>query len=36
MRQYERTPDGTWRDALLMDILAPELVRAAGQEATMR
>ncbi len=29
MRQYERAPDGTWRDALLMDILAPELIRAA-------
>ncbi len=28
MRQYERAPDGTWHDALLMDILAPELIRA--------
>ena len=28
MRQYERAPDGTWRDGLLMDILAAELVRA--------
>lgn len=27
MREYERAPDGTWHDALLMDILASELVR---------
>jgi aminoglycoside 6'-N-acetyltransferase len=27
MRQYQRMPDGTWVDALLMDLLAPELVR---------
>jgi len=27
MRSYERAPDGAWRDALLMDILAPELIR---------
>ncbi len=25
MRQYERAPDGTWRDGLLMDLLADEL-----------
>ncbi|MDQ3822572.1 MAG: GNAT family N-acetyltransferase [Actinomycetota bacterium] len=25
MRQYERGPDGTWRDGLLMDLLAREL-----------
>jgi aminoglycoside 6'-N-acetyltransferase len=25
MRRYERAPDGTWRDALLMDLLAEEL-----------
>ena len=25
MRQYQRFPDGTWRDALLMDLLANEL-----------
>lgn len=25
MRQYERGPDGTWHDGLLMDLLAPEL-----------
>jgi aminoglycoside 6'-N-acetyltransferase len=25
MRAYERAPDGTWRDALLMDLLAAEL-----------
>ena len=25
MRQYQRFPDGTWRDALLMDLLADEL-----------
>jgi aminoglycoside 6'-N-acetyltransferase len=24
MRRYERAPDGTWRDALLMDLLAEE------------
>ena len=27
MRQYQRIADGTWIDALLMDLLAPELVR---------
>jgi aminoglycoside 6'-N-acetyltransferase len=26
MRQYERGPDGTWRDGLLMDLLAGEFV----------
>jgi aminoglycoside 6'-N-acetyltransferase len=26
MRQYQRFPDGTWRDALLMDLLADEVV----------
>jgi aminoglycoside 6'-N-acetyltransferase len=25
MRQYERAPDGSWRDGLLMDLLAAEL-----------
>jgi aminoglycoside 6'-N-acetyltransferase len=25
MRQYERAPDGTWHDGLLMDLLAGEL-----------
>jgi aminoglycoside 6'-N-acetyltransferase len=25
MRQYERGPDGTWHDSLLMDVLASEL-----------
>ncbi len=25
MRQYQRFPDGTWRDGLLMDLLAEEL-----------
>lgn len=25
-RQYERGPDGVWQDALLMDLLAPELL----------
>ncbi|QFU87434.1 GNAT family N-acetyltransferase [Amycolatopsis sp. YIM 10] len=25
LRQYERRQDGTWRDGLLMDLLAPEL-----------
>ncbi|GGY36979.1 GNAT family N-acetyltransferase [Streptomyces omiyaensis] len=27
MRQYERGADGGWHDGLLMDLLAPELVR---------
>jgi aminoglycoside 6'-N-acetyltransferase len=26
MRRYERAPDGSWRDALLMDLLAEEFV----------
>jgi aminoglycoside 6'-N-acetyltransferase len=26
MRRYERGPDGTWHDSLLMDLLADELV----------
>jgi aminoglycoside 6'-N-acetyltransferase len=26
MRQYERGPDGTWHDGLLMDLLADEFV----------
>jgi hypothetical protein len=25
MRRYQRFPDGSWRDALLMDLLADEL-----------
>ena len=25
LRRYERAPDGTWRDGLLMDLLADEL-----------
>ncbi len=29
MRQYERAPDGPWRDGLLLDLLALELVRNA-------
>jgi aminoglycoside 6'-N-acetyltransferase len=28
MRQYQRFPDGTWRDGLLMDLLADELEAA--------
>lgn len=28
LRRLERAPDGRWRDALLMDVLAEELVRA--------
>lgn len=28
MREYWRSPDGTWRDGLLMDLLANELDRA--------
>jgi aminoglycoside 6'-N-acetyltransferase len=27
LRQYERVEDGTWRDALLMELLADEFVR---------
>jgi aminoglycoside 6'-N-acetyltransferase len=27
VREYQRMPDGTWADALLMDLLAAELVR---------
>jgi len=26
MRRYERAPDGTWRDGLLMDLLADEFL----------
>ena len=26
LRAYERAPDGTWRDGLLMDLLADELI----------
>jgi aminoglycoside 6'-N-acetyltransferase len=26
LREYWRAPDGTWRDGLLMDLLAPELL----------
>jgi hypothetical protein len=26
MREYLRSPDGTWRDGLLLDLLAPELI----------
>jgi aminoglycoside 6'-N-acetyltransferase len=25
MREYERGPDGTWHDGLMMDLLAAEL-----------
>jgi aminoglycoside 6'-N-acetyltransferase len=32
MRRYERGPDGTWHDGLLMDLLADELIdEKAGQ-----
>jgi len=27
MRRYERGPDGTWHDGLLMDLVADELIR---------
>jgi aminoglycoside 6'-N-acetyltransferase len=30
MRDYERAPDGTWHDGLLMDLLAGELTEPAG------
>jgi aminoglycoside 6'-N-acetyltransferase len=29
MRAYERGPDGSWHDGLLMDLLAEDLVPAA-------
>jgi aminoglycoside 6'-N-acetyltransferase len=32
MRQYERAPEGVWRDGLLMDLLATELVRPADAQ----
>ena len=31
LRQYERVGDGTWRDALLMELLADEFVREAAE-----
>lgn len=34
MRQYERDGGGGWRDGLLMDLLAAELVRAPRQART--
>ena len=30
LRQYERAPDGSWRDGLLMDLLAAELPGTPG------
>jgi RimJ/RimL family protein N-acetyltransferase len=33
MRQYERGPDGSWHDGLLMDLLADELRRPAVRAA---
>ena len=30
MRRYERANDGTWRDSLLMDLLAEELASSPG------
>jgi len=33
MRCYERAPDGSWRDALLLDLLADELVRSPERNA---
>lgn len=33
MRQYERGPDGTYHDGLLMDLLAPDLRAAARPRA---
>ena len=32
MREYWRSPDGTWRDGLLMDLLAREFDRARARE----
>jgi hypothetical protein len=28
MREYWRAPDGTWRDGVLLDLLASELQRS--------
>jgi aminoglycoside 6'-N-acetyltransferase len=36
MRQYERGPDGSWHDGLLMDMLRDELREAAGPDARSR
>ncbi len=33
MRKYERAPDGTWHDGLLMDLLAEEFLDAEGAVA---
>ncbi|MFD3484228.1 hypothetical protein [Streptomyces sp. NPDC058665] len=33
MRDYERGPDGTWHDGLLMDLLATDLTEAGPFEA---
>ena len=33
MRNYERAPDGTWHDGLLMDMLVGELVEAPSEDA---
>ena len=31
MRRYERSPDGTWHDGLLMDLLPEDLVEPGGR-----
>ena len=36
LRAYERAPDGSWRDGLLMDLLADEFVRQPGGRDTER
>lgn len=36
MRRYERGPDGTWHDGLLMDLLAEELVDHPRTEGSDR
>jgi aminoglycoside 6'-N-acetyltransferase len=36
MRGYERGPDGTWHDGLLMDMLADELTEAGSREGRGR
>jgi aminoglycoside 6'-N-acetyltransferase len=33
MRNYERGPDGTWHDGLLMDLLREEFVDAEGSDS---
>jgi aminoglycoside 6'-N-acetyltransferase len=36
MRRYERGPDGSWHDGLLMDLLADELTEPGPVEPRLR